>query len=81
MVYDLYGLSANDVALINDWFQRRSLVKLTYESRGRGACHGKEPGMNSDPKLKNLEFSVSNFGPIVEGETSICGPMTVFVGP
>ena len=26
MVYDLYGLSANDVALINDWFERRSLV-------------------------------------------------------
>ena len=32
MVYDLYGLSANDVALINDWFQRRSLDNLTYES-------------------------------------------------
>ena len=26
MVYDLYGLSANDVALISDWFERRSLV-------------------------------------------------------
>ena len=26
MVYDLYGLSANDIALINDWFERRSLV-------------------------------------------------------
>ena len=25
MVYDLYGLSANDIALINGWFQRRSL--------------------------------------------------------
>ena len=25
MVYDLYGLSASDVALINDWFERRSL--------------------------------------------------------
>lgn len=26
MVYDLYGLSASDVALISDWFERRSLV-------------------------------------------------------
>ena len=26
MVYDLYGLSAKDVALISDWFERRSLV-------------------------------------------------------
>ena len=26
MVYDLYGLSHSDIALINDWFQRRSLV-------------------------------------------------------
>ena len=26
LVYDLYGLSANDVPLINDWFERRSIV-------------------------------------------------------
>ena len=25
MVYDLYGLSAKDAALISDWFERRSL--------------------------------------------------------
>ncbi len=25
MVYDLYGLSHGDIALIDDWFERRSL--------------------------------------------------------
>ena len=36
--------------------------------------------MNSDPKLKNLELSVTNFGPIVEANIDL-RPMTVFVGP
>ena len=36
--------------------------------------------MNADPKLKNLELSVTNFGPIVEANIDL-RPMTVFVGP
>lgn len=36
--------------------------------------------MNADPKLKNLDLSVTNFGPIVEANIDL-RPMTVFVGP